>query len=427
MNKRVVIKVKPFIYSLLLILLIFEDVISHYIAIANYYDEVIAIGLLLIYVVTIFRKKGISKRDVSIVFNTLVLLMFGFIGNSKSNVQNNLLLQIFDAFNIFKFVIAIIGGELLFNNIKNKKYVVGYTAFAVKFAVCVSSIFMAINLFADIGMHTDYRYGVRAYNFIFTRVGDFYSSCVLWIIVLTASLFYKEKRSTKFFIVLALINMCSSLRSRAWGFALLYVILYYAFCIRKEKKFKWWYLMPFALLIYFIAADQFIFYFTGDRARNVLLRYGIITAKNFFPVGSGFATYGTAIAQKNYSALYHIYNFSAYWGLSPQYGSFLTDNYWPAVMAEFGFIGAGFMALLIFRVIRKLVSVTDNPLSKTCVCFGFGTLLLASLASSSFFSCTALVIFLCLICKLNDEATITGNPNPLRSGVERKPNHEVLL
>ena len=212
------------------------------------------------------------------------------------------------------------------------------------------------------------------------------------------------------FIILALINMCSSMRSRAWGFALLYVILYYAFCIRKEKEFKWWYLIPFALLIYFIAADQFSFYFSGDRARNVLLRYGILTAKNYFPFGSGFATYGTAIAQQNYSELYHIYNFSAYWGLSAQHGSFLTDNYWPAVMAEFGFIGAGFMAVLIFKVIRKLVKMTDNPLSKTSVYFGFGTLLLASLASSSFFSCTALVVFLCLTCELsnNYETSATG-------------------
>lgn len=414
MNKIPVIKVKPFIYSLLLILLIFENVISHYVSIANYYDEVIAIGLFLIYIVIIFMKKSISKQDASIVFTVLVLLIFGFAGNFKSNVQNDLLLQIFDAFNIFKFVIAIMGGELLFNNIKNKKYIIVYTAFAVKFVICISSIFMVINLFADIGMHTDYRFGIRAYNFIFTRVGDFYSSCVLWIVVLTASLFYKKKRSTVVFIVLALINMCSSMRSRAWGFALLYVILYYIFCIKKEKKFKWWYLIPFVFLICFIAANQFSFYFSGDRARNVLLRYGIITAKNFFPLGSGLATYGTAIAQQNYSALYQSYNFSAYWGLSAQYGSFLTDNYWPAVMAEFGFIGAGFMALLIYKIIRKLVNMTDNPLSKTCVYFGFGTLLLASLVSSSFFSCTALVVFLCLTCNLNNEVNVTIDTNPSR-------------
>ena len=145
---------------------------------------------------------------------------------------------------------------------------------------------------------------MRAYNFLYSRVGDFYNACVLWIIILTASLYYRNSKNTKLFIVLALINMCATLRSRAWGYALLFVILYYALIIRKERKFRWWYAAAFATMVSFISADQFSYYFSGNRARKVLLKYGFITARNYFPLGSGFATYGTAIAQRHYSELY---------------------------------------------------------------------------------------------------------------------------
>ena len=68
----------------------------------------------------------------------------------------------------------------------------------VKLAVAISTICMILNFFANIGMHTDYRYGMRAYNFLYSRVGDFYNACVLWIIILTASLYYRNSKNTRF-------------------------------------------------------------------------------------------------------------------------------------------------------------------------------------------------------------------------------------
>lgn len=409
MRRVIKVKLRPLLLAIIFLALICENIITKYIGVASYFDEALAIILFVEYIIHIMRK-GITKKDALILSIIVLLFIIGFVGNGRSRITNNLAIEMFDAFNIFKFALAILGGKLLLNEYKFKKEVVEYLGFFIKCLIIVSTVFMIVNLFFDIGMHTDYRYGFRSYNFIFTRVGDFYSSCILWILVLTAELYYKDKRNAHLFIALALINMCSTMRSRAWGFSILYVILYYAFVIRKERRFKWWHAIPFGLLVYFIAADQFSFYFSGDRARNVLLRYGLVTARNYFPFGSGFATYGTAIAQRYYSSLYDQYNFSSYWGLSSSYGSFLTDNYWPAVMAEFGFIGAIIMAVLIYLLIKKVAKGIDNKYSKINIYFGFGTLIISSLASSSFFSCTTLVVLMCLVSTLS----IGGGTESLR-------------
>ena len=396
---KYVIRTRPFILSIFLILLIFEDVISHLIRPIQLYDELLAIILTLYYIAHVIRRGKIRRKDGLIVLIVIALLTIGFRGNFNSKIQNNSILCIFDAFNIFKFIGAILGAQLIFDHYRFKELLIEYTSFMVKLAVAISTICMILNFFANIGMHTDYRYGMRAYNFLYSRVGDFYNACVLWIIILTASLYYRNSRNTKLFIVLALINMCATLRSRAWGYALLFVILYYALIIRKEGKFRWWYMAAFAAMVSFISADQFSYYFSGNRARKVLLKYGFITARNYFPFGSGFATYGTAIAQRHYSKLYQIYNFSLYWGLSPDRRSFLTDNFWPAVMAEMGFIGAVLMAILLCIVASKFLRVTDNKYSKVCVYFSLGTLFLSSLIASSFFSCTPLMIIMCVIAR----------------------------
>ena len=396
---KYVIRTRPFILSIFLILLIFEDVISHLIRPIQLYDELLAIILTLYYIAHVIRRGKIRRKDGLIVLIVIALLTIGFRGNFNSKIQNNSILCIYDAFNIFKFIGAILGAQLIFDHYRFKELLIEYTSFMVKLAVAISTICMILNFFANIGMHTDYRYGMRAYNFLYSRVGDFYNACVLWIIILTASLYYRNSKNTKLFIVLALINMCATLRSRAWGYALLFVILYYALIIRKERKFRWWYAAAFATMVSFISADQFNYYFSGNRARKVLLKYGFITARNYFPFGSGFATYGTAIAQRHYSKLYQIYNFSLYWGLSPDRRSFLTDNFWPAVMAEMGFIGAVLMAFLLCIVASKFLRVTDNKYSKVCVYFGLGTLFLSSLIASSFFSCTPLMIIMCVIAR----------------------------
>ena len=95
-----------------------------------------------------------------------------------------------------------------------------------------------------------------------------------------------------------------------------------------------------------------------DSPRMLLIRYGIKTANRFFPLGSGFATYGSDMAGKNYSPLYHEYGFEKYWGMGEgENGFFLNDNYLGCILGQSGYFGlALFIAILvlIFLDINKI-------------------------------------------------------------------------
>jgi hypothetical protein len=167
---RYIIRTRPFILSIFLILLIFEDVISHLIRPILLYDELLAIILTLYYIAHVIRRGKIRRKDGLIVLIVIALLTIGFRGNFNSKIQNNSILCIFDAFNIFKFIGAILGAQLIFDHYRFKELLIEYTSFMVKLAVAISTICMILNFFANIGMHTDYRYGMRAFNLLYSRL-----------------------------------------------------------------------------------------------------------------------------------------------------------------------------------------------------------------------------------------------------------------
>ena len=101
---------------------------------------------------------------------------------------------------------------------------------------------------------------------------------------------------------------------------------------------------------------QIKFYFVDNiTARGLFLLYGLITANNFFPFGAGFSTYGSNMAKVNYSPLYTEYGFSSYYGMSAEQPQFLNDNFWPMIIAQFGwisFILYAFILVLFFKIVN---------------------------------------------------------------------------
>jgi hypothetical protein len=74
------------------------------------------------------------------------------------------------------------------------------------------------------------------------------------------------------------------------------------------------------------------------QARTALYLVAPQVANDYFPLGSGLGTFGTYISSKHYSDIYVEYGLSSIWGLRAQ-DTFITDTFWPAVLAELGWIG----------------------------------------------------------------------------------------
>lgn len=119
--------------------------------------------------------------------------------------------------------------------------------------------------------------------------------------------------------------------------------------------------------------------------RNIMTIAGLKIAKDYFPLGSGFGTFGSGITQRVYSPLYYKYRLHRIWGLSQSKPSFLNDIFWPHILAELGVTGFFFYLIIFisfFRICIKGIKELQNSLEKI---FALGTfmVLIESLIEST--------------------------------------------
>lgn len=195
-----------------------------------------------------------------------------------------------------------------------------------------------------------------------------------------------RKVTREIWMVCALIFL--TFRMRAVGFLFLYA------CMRIIPVYvgrKGRYLAGGAGLLgaAAIGYESFAEYYlnTGQTARSLLTVNGNLVAMHYLPFGSGYATYGSAAAAKYYSPIYQALGYPRRYGLSPRNPQYLTDTFWPAVTAQFGFPG-----LLLFLVILLLIGWEILDLYKVQSAYTaaavtlFGYLLISTVGSSSFFN-----------------------------------------
>lgn len=98
-------------------------------------------------------------------------------------------------------------------------------------------------------------------------------------------------------------------------------------------------------------------YISGEyySPRNLLYVAAIHLANEYFPLGTGFGTYGSWMSRIHYSDLYYTLNFHENYGMTPNNGKYLTDTYWPMIIGELGWIGCLSMLLLWYSLLRRLI------------------------------------------------------------------------
>lgn len=153
------------------------------------------------------------------------------------------------------------------------------------------------------------------------------------------------------FLVLLAIGLLSG-RSKMYGFFVLatFVIFY----VNDKLKFKIdarniIIFSIMAIAITFVVWDKFYFYFVqggfGDAretqdlyARAALYYFSIDVFRDYFPFGSGFATYATFSSGEYYSHIYNDLGMDIMHGLTEKDPKFIADTYYPA-LAQFGIVG----------------------------------------------------------------------------------------
>lgn len=396
-NKLVFTK-REFFYLVIAVLLFFQIYLQEIFRFMQYWDELVT--LFCIYQILMFLLGGrVNKSYAKIILAIVMIATIGLLGNATAKIQTNLAPILTDLGNTFKVFVVFIGATIYQKKIQSKERIIVPLATIIRCFVLVLFAFMLLHELGIVNMGTDMRYGLNSFQFINNGAGQLSIMFYSILLILTADLNYglKSKHGMKqFFIILALIVWLSTLRSRAFMYVLTYVFLYWKL-VAKNKKLEFNLqnvIVVFVILLMF-GADQFETYFMDESAaRSNLMRYGLYTMQRYFPLGSGFATYGTDAAVTYYSKLYVEYGFEYVYGLSRDVSMFASDTYWAAIFAQFGAFGTLLMVYLIFLVCKEIYKRTKmNRITFLAGLFICVTQISSSVATATFFNFVTVGIF----------------------------------
>jgi len=222
-----------------------------------------------------------------------------------------------------------------------------------------------------------YRFGIGSIQIFYGHPSNLSAHAVFLIAMLCLLYPFLEKeyghRSrpciiNQILMILLLFCAALSLRLRILGLVIFFIALYVFMIILKRRlslpviligtagaaaiggrRFYDFYFSPYA---YTMARGQFAVNSLDIAARN-------------FPFGSGFGTFGSRMAQLNYSPLYYTYKMMITIGLTPEHPAYACDTFFPCILAESGWLGfiayLGMLFILIFSVLKKQKAVFAIP------------------------------------------------------------------
>jgi len=345
--------------------LILENVFERYLPFLSYTDEIITIVCLVYLIFKLFRVK-IHKYYWIILLSFFGVLLMGMFSSLTNLVQTSPIAIMKDILAISKFFIVYIFSAL-FIRTADKGRVIHHITIFTKVFIWVLFVFALVNEFFSIGMDSGYRGHIKVFTFLYSHSTFMVASVVVLCSILIAQGFKKNF----IYLLLAAIVLIFSMRIKAYIFIISILVLLvllkskqefgqdYIFSVKMKRRI-YTSLVILAIFAYFIAKTKINDYFMWGMvaARPALYIVGFEILKNYFPLGSGFATFASSISGDYYSPLYFQYGISNISGLQQGKGyEYIADTYWPYIYAQFGLFGALFYVLSLFYVFKNILRV----------------------------------------------------------------------
>ncbi len=370
-------------YAWLLVfnLLLFESTLQEVFPVLSNIDEAatVLLGLAALSVIASSPLAGVSR----LLFLGFAVVGVGLLGNIIFGVQHSWQAILIDIFTCIKYPIAAVASFIV---LRKRSSMFGLVLLECKLLLLVMAVCAALNLFVDIGMGGEIRFGIRSFSFVFSHY-TFLSIGLVGMLLL----FCQDVSENRSWIILALALMCSTLRSKAIGFVAVFLFL----MLSQRSKYS-----PYLLVALGVGAaialswDQIVYYYTNDGfARNELTRAAFEVAGDYAPIGTGFATFGSNITgdPRFYSPLYYEYGLSGVYGLTPNDASFVSDTFWPTVLGQFGYLGLiAYIALLVSLFLFQRKTLAGIASVSICI-----YLLISSTSESAFFNPSAVFLAFC--------------------------------
>lgn len=344
-------------------------------------------------------KNKVSKKILLVTIVTLIpIVIIGLISNISSQLITNIIPIAIDLFSMIKVPIAFV---YVFSVLKNneKEVIINNLAPLARLFIIISFLFGVINLFVDCGMTFDIRYNIRAYTFIYKNPGGLNAALFIAYTIVT----YVSKYKADYIISwLALITVCFTLRGVGIGVVGIIIMLKILFhFINSYEPLHITKLLGVIPVTVALGWNQIVEYFVlGTSLRSLLFKNSIIVFQRYFPLGSGFATYGSDQAHKNYSKLYYEFGYNKIYMLDEATGYVANDNFWPMIIAQFGLVGLIAYIFLIYSQFELVLKLPNNSNVKSCALALLCLVFIGSLGNAVYTSSSGMMVYIVLGCIL---------------------------
>ena len=331
----------------------------------SYFDEILAL-ICMIYSMALFMKKKLNAEDqVSVTF-LIIVIVIGILSNIMNKLAYSWFSIIVDIISETKFLWVLFAFKYyITSNVYNDMSRI-LQPFA-KWFCYLAGIFAVISQFINLGMTENERYGIKSYNFIFPMSFQFLAVALVAIAMLSISKNYRDNKMPYAAICIGLI-----LATKSSPLLFSVIFLFFLNYFQKRRELRMRTVIFMILVVLFLGTFQIKTYLLNINApRYLFFYYGGKTANTYFPLGSGFATFGSDQAARNYSRLYYQYGFNNLFGMNPKDGSFLSDTFWPMAIGQFGWIGSILYILIYVRIFLSFKRMKLNSEQKAFLYAGY--------------------------------------------------------
>lgn len=376
--------------------LLWQSAIRKYIGFI-YIDEFLLLVLGTYFAITLIQNKfKWLKYEKKMFLCVVSFYFFGCLSTLIYDYQKNLFYGFFSGIFSIKFFIAYFGARAfsLRKKLTSRKLVSILNV--MEFSLILSAIFLIADQFVPLFEQSGIRNGIKTSCFVFEHPTELacYAICsFLFCIYLRNILGFQNKYHKNFVPAICLVIISG--RTKAIAFIAAWTVIYIVAIF--VKNLKCWHCLIGVPAILFVAHDRLVYYLTNFKeARTALYYYSLIIARDHFPLGAGFGTYGTALSRRIYSPVYYMYNLNTIYGLSPEMSNWVCDTTWPAILGETGILGISAVLMFFFFLFWLILIYIDDKNIKLIILSTIIYLLIESIADSIFMSARGVLIFVIL-------------------------------
>lgn len=360
----------------------------------GYADEIFAL-LMLLYLFRLATKRKLEAADAKMLGILVIFTLIGLVSNYFSKLISNLFLIALDAFWQWKIFVSFLGAKYLRREDRRGTLLQDLMPIA-KFLIVAAFVFGILSFGMDLGMTNGSRYGIPSYSFIFGNEGRY--GIIIAVALLIVILNEKNQKKNRRYVVLAITDMILSTKGVVYIIIPIFLMLWFIFeKIEKSGRIKLWIIIVAAIMGISVSGYQIREYLLDESApRALLIRYGFITANNYFPLGSGFGTYGSEVASSNYSPLYVQYGWADKWSMGIYNNSALGDNYLATIIGECGYFGLALFLTLFYMIYKQVNKISLKPQVKALIMSLYICMMVTFLATGITKSSIGILVFIVL-------------------------------